>query len=251
MRLETIAATTADLLKGELHDPMPADLAAAVRSIADSLTVPGSAPSAFEVRNAMRKLNSLRRFEHARTVGGAWRDTRGCDPTIQKYYAQAMIELGALDAADALLSEALEAGVRSTDVQFTVELPEYRGLRGRIRKQRFVDTGALSFLSAATDEYAAQYSARKSYWHGINIVALRTKEEEDGLPPRSGETTIELAEQVLEIALAEHAKSSADSWPLATASEAFLALHGNGRGSALGEMAELWLYRFLNHPNPP
>jgi hypothetical protein len=134
-------------------------------------------------------------------------------------------------------------------VQFTVEVPVYRGLRGRIRKQRFVQSGDLNFLVTATDEYLVQYAAKQSYWHGINIVALRTEEERRGLRPRRGEATHHLAEQVPGIALAENAKPGADHWPLATASEACLALHVAGRGPKWCDEAELWLYRFLNHPN--
>jgi hypothetical protein len=234
MRPETIAAIAADLLKGELHDPRPMDLAAAVRSIADSVASPGAAPPALQVRKAMRTLNSFRHFEHGRMIGGAWHDVRGCDPTIQKHHAQALIELGALETADTLLGEALEAAASSRDAQLVVEVPEYRGLRGRIRKQRFVQSDDLNDLVAATDEYLVQYSAKQSYWHGINIVALRTAEEQRGLPPRGGESTAQLAEQVLDIALAENAKPGADHWPLATASEACLALHvaGCGRSGA-------------------
>jgi V8-like Glu-specific endopeptidase len=197
----------------------------------------------------MQTLNRSRHFEDAKTLGTAWHDTRGCDPVIQKHYAQALIELGALDAADTLLSEALEAARVSSEIEFVPELPEYHGLRGRIRKQRFVDSGALEFLVAATDEYLRQYSARRLSWHGINIVALRTKEEQSGLPARDGETTIQLAEDVRQLAVAEQARNSTDHWPLATASEACLALDVNGPGSDWCEKAELWLYRFLNHPN--
>ena len=249
MRPDTVSRIADDLLKGQLQDPWPADLAAAVRRIADSLAAAAAAPTSVEVRNAMKALNSNRQFEHAKTIGTAWRDTRGCDPTIQKQTAQALIELGALDIAENLVTEALEAARGSSDVQFAVEVPEYRGLLGRIRKQRFVQSGDLNFLVAATNEYAVQYSANRAYWHGINIVALRTEEERRGLPPRSGEAaTIEVAEQVLSVALTEVAKSSGNQWPLATASEACLALHVNRGDAEWCDRAELWLYRFLNHP---
>jgi hypothetical protein len=249
MRPETVAAVAAVLLKGELHDPWPTDLAAAVQSIADSVAAPIAAPAALNVRHAMCALNRFRHFEHAKTIGSAWHDTRGCDPTIQKHHAQALIELGALDAAETLLTEALAVAARSSDVQFTVEVPEYRGLRGRIRKQRFVHSGDVNFLLAATDEYLVQYSARQSYWHGINIVALRMEEERRGLPPRGGETTQQITERVLSTALAENAKPGADHWPLATASEACLALQVGGREPEWCDKAELWLYRFFNHPS--
>jgi Tetratricopeptide Repeats-Sensor len=100
--------------------------------------------------------------------------------SMKKRYAQALIELGALDAADALLNEALAAADSSSDAQFIVEVLEYRGLRGRIRKQRFIQSYDLNDLIAATDEYLVQYFKKKLYYHGINIVALRTTEEQRG-----------------------------------------------------------------------
>ena len=227
MRPETIATIAADLLAGKLDEPSPTDLAAAVGSIVDSLASRASAPGAAEVRSALKKLNALRHFEHTRNIGAAWHDTRGCDATIQKHYAQAMIELGALDAADALLNEALASASTSTDLQFSIETAEYRGLRGRIRKQRFVASADPNSLVDATNEYLAQYSAKRHYWHGINIVALRTREEEIGLAPRSGIATTQLAEEVLKVAIADYARDSTNPWPLATASEACLSLNVN------------------------
>ncbi|HEY1302486.1 MAG TPA: serine protease [Vicinamibacterales bacterium] len=181
------------------------------------------------------------------TLAVAWKGTRGFDPTIQKRHAQALIELGALDAADALLNEALAAAKGSSDAQLLGEVSEYRGLRGRIRKQRFVQSDDLNELVGATNEYLEQYTKSKSFYHGINIVALRTTEEQRGLAPRDGDTTPQLADQVLHLALAESAKSAADEWPFATASEACLALNVASGDVAWCEKAELWLYRFLNH----
>lgn len=248
MRPETVESIAADLLAGKLQEPWPADLSAAVRSIADALAARRADPSVIEIRNAMRALNRRRYFEHSKTIGSAWHDLRGCDPTIQKHHAQALIELGALDAAEALVTEAIAAAPGSSDLQFVGELPEYRGLRGRIEKQRYVQSGDLNRLAAATNEYFAQYSVERNYWHGINIVALRTEEERQRLPPRSGGATSELAQEVLQIALAENAKPRANQWPMATASEACLALHVAGGESKWCDWAELWLHRFLNHP---
>ena len=248
MRPQVVAAIAEDLLKGELRDDwQPTDLTAAVRDISDSLASPASAPSALQVRNAMRALNRFRQFEHAKTLGSAWHGAKGVDPTIQKHLAQALIELGALDVADALLAEGLDNASRSSDAQFTVEVPEYRGLRGRIRKQRFVQSGDLNFLVASVDEYLVQYSSKESYWHGINVVALRMREETLGREPRPGESAARLASRVLDIAVAESAKPGADQWPLATASEACLALHGARQDPSWCDQAELWLYRFLSH----
>lgn len=247
MRSEVVVTIAANLLKGELHDPQTTDLAAAVRAISDSLSSPASASSALQVRKAMGVLNRARQFENAKILGSAWHGAKGVDPTIQKQYAQALIELGALDEADSLLVEGLDLASCSPDVQFTVEVPEYRGLRGRIRKQQFVQTRDLNFLVASTDEYLMQYSVHESFYHGINVVALRMREEALGFGPRSGESAAQLAARVLEIAVGESARPGADQWPLATASEACLALHMARQDPGWCDKAELWLYRFLNH----
>src|SRR5262249_36257753 len=76
---------------------------------------------------------------------------------------------------------------------------------------------------------------------------LRMREEGLGREPRSGESAARLAARVLDIAMAESAKPGADQWPLATASEACLALHVAERDPSWCDKAELWLYRFLNH----
>ena len=147
-----------------------------------------------------------------------------------------------------LLEEALALAKNSSDAQFSIERPEYNGLLGRIRKQLFVQSDDVNHLVAATDQYLKQYSAKEQFWHGINIVALRTEEERRGLDPRGGQTTLEFAARVLDLALASHAKSTDDYWSLATASEACLALRAGGHGSEWCDQAELWLHRFLNHP---
>lgn len=247
MRSEVVVTIAENLLKGELHDPQPTDLAAAVRAISDSLASPASAPSALQVRKAMDALNRARQFECAKILGSAWHGAKGVDPTIQKQYAQALIELGALDEANSLLVEGLDLASCSPDAQFTVEVPEYRGLRGRIRKQQFVQTRDLNFLVASTDEYLMQYSVNESFYHGINVVALRMREEALGCGPRSEESSAQLAARVLDIAVGESARHGADQWPLATASEACLALHMARQDPGWCDKAELWLYRFLNH----
>jgi len=249
MNHETVTRIQADLLQGTLPDSRADDLAAAVRSIADSLASPAAPLIATQVRKVADALNRARHFVHTKTIGEAWRATRGSDPAIQKHHAQALIELGAFEAADALLDKLLEGAVGGPDLEFVRQIPEYRGLRGRVRKQRFVQSGDLNLLVAATNEYLAQYSARPQFWHGINIVALRMREEREGIPPRTGDTAATLAAQVLDLALAEYAANRKDPWPSATVSEASLAMYMATRSPDWCDRAELWLHRFLNHPN--
>jgi hypothetical protein len=238
----------ASLLQGQLPEARPADLTAAVRQIADTIAI-GAGLTELQVRAASKVLVGARHFDHARTIGEAWHARKGIDPTIQKLYAQAVIELGGFELAEQLLVSALEAAAGSTNAQFKIEVPEYAGLRGRIRKQQYVRNDDVNELVASTDQYLKQYSAKKQFWHGINIVALRTEEERRQLDLREGETTTALAHQVLDLAVAAHVGDANDHWPLATASEACLALAVRGQGPEWCDRAELWLHRFLNHPN--
>lgn len=248
MRPKAVQEIVALLLQGTLPEAQPIDMAAAVRHVADALAG-GAGPSTPQIRSAMKVLNGGRHFEHARTIGEAWHGRRGIDPTIQKQLAQASIELGAFERAETLLNEALAAADSSPDVQFKIEWPEYRGLLGRICKQRYVQSDDVNQLVAATDQYLQQYSTKRQFWHGINIVALRTAEERLQLEPRPGGSIAQLAGEVLALAIETQARDSNDHWPLATASEACLALHILGHGADWCDKAELWLHRFLNHPN--
>jgi V8-like Glu-specific endopeptidase len=248
MRPKDVDEVAAALLQGRLPETQAAQLAAAVRQIADSLASVDPGFSVQHIRNAMKALNGARHFEHTMTIGDEWSGRHGVDPTVHKRFAQALIELGAFDKAKALLEEALTTADASTDRQFTIERPEYHGLLGRIRKQQYLQSGDVNDLVAATDQYLQQCSAKRQ-WHGINVVALRTLEERLQLGPRPGKTVAQLAHEVLALAVDAHARNSDDHWPPATASEACLALHVLGEGHEWCDKGELWLHRFLSHPN--
>jgi len=244
----TVAGAAACLLDGKLPEVQPTDLAAAVRQIADAIETGVEKPAALQVRAALQALNGARHFDHTKTIGSAWHGRCGIDPTIQKRYAQAQIELGAFGDAQTLLNQALDAAEASADPQAAIEKPEYRGLLGRIQKQMYVQSGDAAQLVGATDEYLKQYEVKKLFYHGINIIALRMEEERLQLDVRAGASTTQMAEQVLQLATAACQRNSGDYWSLATASEACLALAVGGSSGEWCDRAELWLHRFLNHP---
>jgi S1-C subfamily serine protease len=232
---KAIASLAASLLSGALPEAQPWDVAVAVRSIADALAGGGAAVTAPQIRAAANALNKARQYDHTRVLAEAWRDRVGFDATVTKHHAQALINLSALDAAERLLLDGR--------AQAGHEALEYEGLLGRVAKQRFVATGDLDALMAATDQYLAQYEGpRKPFWHGINAAALRACEERAALDRPGKPSAGALAAAVLEQVLQAHALDSSDPWLPATASEAYLAL-------ADCERAELWLYRFLHHRN--
>ncbi|KLK93793.1 hypothetical protein AA309_07155 [Microvirga vignae] len=236
------------LKRGRYDDPPQQLLTQAAQFIADELASPAAAVGKEEIRTAVWVLNSHRYFDLTHLIGQAWHDTRGCDARIQKHLAQALIELGAFDAADRLLDEGLNAAAISDDLDFIPEVAEYQGLRARILKQKFVQEGDLNLLRAATDAYLQQYRATSSFYHGVNVVALRLVEAQSGLPSREGIDTGSLAKTVLGSAQAARRLDAMSPWPLATASEACLALHHAEPEAGWCDQAELWLYRFLAHP---
>jgi V8-like Glu-specific endopeptidase len=239
-----IGKLSAGLRKGELAEAQQWDVGAAVRSIADSLAHTDSATSAAEVRAAAGILNKRLHYDHTRMLAEAWQATRGFDPTVTKHHAQALINLSALDAAEALLKSGLaQIKAPGAGAQAAGEIPEYEGLLGRTYKQRFVFTGDKDMLVQATNQYLIQYDSNpaRPFWHGINVAALLAREEREGLAPRKDTSSAAVAgvvyEQVVRLARA----AGADQWVAATASEACLALDRC-------DEAELWLYRFLHHP---
>jgi hypothetical protein len=246
VRSEAIDDLARALCKGQLEDAQPWDLGAAVRKLGDSLVGGASSLGAPEVRAACKVLNKQRHFDHARALGEAWRASCDFDPTVEKHLAQALINLSALDAAEGILDEALaRSRFPGASAQLKGEVAEYEGLRGRILKQRYVVTDDKDTLVRATDQYLSQYQNRGDhpYWHGINAAALLAREEREGVAAgparmRSADLAAKISADVLHL----YQQNPSDPWLASTLSEVNLAL-----GDC--ERAELWLYRFLHHPN--
>lgn len=230
MDAQAVDRLAASLLAGTLPDAQAWDVATAVRRLADGVAAADVQP----IRNALKALNGARQYDHARMLADEWTAVRGFDATVGKHLAQALVNSSALDAAQAVL----EAGLPDAGG----ETLEYEGLLGRVAKQRFVATGDLDELKKATDRYLAQYQGpKRPYWHGVNAVALRAREEREGLGRAGAPTADALAAEVLEAATAAYGNRVDGPWPAATASEAALARNAC-------DQAELRLYRFLHHP---
>lgn len=243
MEHDVVRDIASSLRVGKITPADPRDVDAAVRSIADGLARGEGKDE--DLWKAMKALNGQRQFAHTRTLGKAWIDLRPFDPLVTKHYAQALIDLFELDPAESLLNAALVAARKSSGAQAASQVAEYLGLLGRIEKQRFVATGDKDRLVAATDRYLAQLDSERNspewFWHGINAVALAAREKREGVTPPPRKTRVE-ADEILARMRELHVETPDNPWVPATASEACL---------ALGECddAELWLYRFLHHPN--
>lgn len=191
-----------------------------------------------EARKACVALVAQRQFQATSLLSSAWQERGGVDdPTIARCGVQARIEEGRLDEAEALIEESLPSYGRSPK-----EADELLGLRARIAKQRFVGDGENASLVAATDLYLEQYRNNPArFWQGINAIALMAQEAVRWLEPRPGDSAAMRATQLMAELRPRIEQGQLDFWAYATMSEAALAA-----GDC--DQAELWLYRFVNHP---
>lgn len=239
----------AKLKSGEYRDAQPQLISQAAQSLADEIGAAASQVPKGDFRNAVRALNAHRHFEETKIVAQAWCARYGCDAGIHKHMAQALIELDAFDAAAKALDEAVALAKSSpANADFLAEASEYAGLRGRILKQLFIRDGDRNQLRAAADTYIEEYERGGKFWHGVNALALQVREWTEGLPARPGADLAQLARTVLQSAL-DGQRRDGDHWSLATASEACLALAVLEPDGSWCDQAELWLYRFLEHPD--
>jgi trypsin-like peptidase/tetratricopeptide repeat protein len=119
--------------------------------------------------------------------------------TVRRQYAQALIEQKMLVPAEDMLVDALATYPSPS------EEPEFRGLLGRVFKQRYVNAPEAvqewrrKTLQQAIDWYMPVYTSNraKHYWHGINVVALLERGARDGIAVSAGEEAGDIAEQVL------------------------------------------------------
>ncbi|MBB6091333.1 V8-like Glu-specific endopeptidase [Povalibacter uvarum] len=231
----TSPADIANALKAGKYPPVPSWLLAeGAQFIAAEIAPATSAVTAQQLRNASSVLNEYCHFDLTQIVAQAWVDRHGFDLTIQRRQTQALINTGRLDEAARLAAQG--ESLAATDRAADGELSEYRGLIGRIGKQRFVNTNDRGALLEAMQKYFDEYKRKpRNYWHGINALACQTLE--GGAPLPGMPLPDKLAEQILGTVTQSFAKKPG-SWEAATASEASLAL-GNC------DTAELWLYRFL------
>lgn len=242
MNLTSPADVAVELRNGRLPAGAPWVLARGTRFIADSIVRPADCPAVPEIRAAVGVLNANCYFELARGVAAAWLDVHGFDATIQKRLVQALINTSMLDKAEQLALEGLVRCEKTAASDSTArnELIEYDGLLARISKQRFVSSGDIGALTAATDRYLATYrlAPENNYWHGINAVACLQLEREYGPSRESSPTPEALAFSILGV-VSNLYQMTPQSWLAATASEANLALNNC-------EAASSWLNIFLN-----
>lgn len=147
---------------------------------------------------------------------------------VRRQYAQALIDQGVLTPAEMLLKSVVQDAPRNS-----LDTREARGLIGRVYKQVYVNNNDPTSsanqmnLLRATLEYLEVYQLNpKSWWHGINAVALIARAKRDGVPMAGAPDSENLAREIL-AAIEEEEQSRDDPlppWDLATRIEAYVAL---------------------------
>jgi V8-like Glu-specific endopeptidase len=178
-------------------------------------------------RTVLDTLRSQRCFEAMRTFAGEAAKVAqdGLLVYVQRQLAQAMIELGDLGEAVALLEDLAN---RVGPAAHPQDRSEVHGLMGRALKQRFVLAVAGGAkgeeeLRAAVQAYCRGYAVDYDPgWHGANIVALVARAERDCFG--AGTDSAAVWAQRLLAELQGRARVSWGPWDYASAGEAYLAL---------------------------
>jgi len=240
----TVEARARGLLAGRWPEGGVDELHAVVHALLEVVADPDAPLTASQARTATRLLNEHREFAHAQLLGRRWVEARDFDPLVAKARAQALIQLDALDEAEAWLRASLES-LEQDGVAAEGQLTEYHALLARVARQRFVDGDDEAALDEATRLYLSTWRdapAAQSVAPGMHAVALLRRQARDELASGLHESAEEVAQAVQREALKQLQSKPADPLLQAALSEAAL---------ALGELdaAELWLYRLLDHPS--
>ena len=190
-----------------------------------------SEPSTIDDRLAKDLLSMLRRkrqFASMAQLAEAMLRSGLNTLVVRRQYAQSLIDQGVLTPAELLLQSVVQQAQENS-----LDYREARGLIGRIYKQVYVNQNDpaspanRSNLDRALTEYLDVYrrNPQKSWWHGINAVALLARAKRDGFPTTGRPESEDLAKEIL-AAIEEEEQNSDDlpPWDLATKVEAYVAL---------------------------
>jgi tetratricopeptide repeat protein/trypsin-like peptidase len=179
-------------------------------------------------KRLMASLRAKRRFTLMRQLAEALINS-GVQPCqVRRQYAQALIDDGKLQDAEALLQVIFEDPTCNAG-----EVIEACGLLGRVYKQRYVNNSNAPAnenavnLQRALELYYEAYrlNPKENLWHGINAVALSARGRRDGLSFAELPDELALAREILAtIADKEEQTTPLRAFDEATRLEAYVAL---------------------------
>jgi hypothetical protein len=184
-------------------------------------------PDRYPERHANRDLSVLRKqrqFKLMRRYAEAVLQSGTTNETVQRQYAQSLIEQKAFELA----LEVLFAIVRDPKSERS-EVFEAQGLIGRTYKQRYVDAPNApesdKLLRRAIDAYESVYREDSTQLsHGINAASCILRGHRDGIEGTDPERARKIAREVLERTSQLEESGTLGIWDYATRVEALLAL---------------------------
>jgi hypothetical protein len=239
MIIDTTSSLSAQLLSAcETYDLAQARLVAA--QLINWLAVPGNSLSDAEARKVIAKIIGNRWFDVAEQIAEPLVDRGDASPVLVRRYAQILMEREHYDEALMLLNSLSETkGLHAN------ELNEVIGHIGRLHKDMFMASLAAGCpddhrLKLAIEMYLNGYNSSPSnnLWHGINAIAMLALAKRVGSEHALLGNPIELAHNIIETVQLQDETNLVDSYDLATAAEAYVAL-----GDYLNAIA--WLKRYL------
>src|SRR5687767_2256656 len=182
-----------------------------------------------EERVARKVLQTLRRkcyFDLMERVAESLVFAGQDSPQIRRQFAQSLIDQGKLGAAVSALEALVHRGADP------VEIAEAQGLIGRVHKQVYVNAAdpasrrnQMSLRKAISAYDTAYRSAPDTHlWHGINTVALSWRARRDLVTVDAAPDPVTMAREILEFIAVRAGRGRIDTWDLATAAEASLAV---------------------------
>lgn len=182
----------------------------------------------------LKQLRKRRLFPQMERLADTLIQTGTDTAVVRQQYAQALLDQGHFTVAQ----QVLEKLVIDTELSDRVQNAEARGLLGRMYKQLYINAREPGvarnrrWLEQSAQAYFTPYKddPKEHAWHGINIVAVADRSQRDrvvlrvpGIP-----LPLTLAEEILTRIELQDAVSSVQTWDIATAIEASLALGRSG-----------------------
>lgn len=211
---DAAAQDDADILEGACQD-VEGQMRREPETIAASLA-----------HEALDALRSSRRFDQLGRMADAFM-IDGCDDTkVNRQYAQALIENGQTLPAIRMLE-----GLIAEKDGSKAELDDARGVLGRAWKERAVaargtrDKVAATALRKAYQSYVDVYTENPdALYQGINAVALACWDRGLSLKTKERKFALKSAADILDRVKTKHSDGKSDTWDLAIAGEALIAL---------------------------
>lgn len=176
------------------------------------------------VQAELQRLRDDRDFRALAQVAESGARFRPHEPTLRRLQAQALIDSGQPATALSVIE-----GINARLPEDAQEKPELQGLMGRAYKQMFVESGGAidtahkGLLRSAISAYETAYRADpQRYWHGVNLLALKSLAHRNGLARGKGDRLRALAMQIK--AAAQPDADAGDPWGQATVAEASIAM---------------------------